>query len=96
MIVRKLIKQRIKEECVDEYLEAHNNIWAELVAEYNAGGITQCSCFLDMLDLYVLIEYDDSKQIANNIDPKWQEYMNTLKDITVETIDINEIFRMEI
>ncbi len=96
MIVRKLFKQKLKSECIDEYLEAHDNIWQELVNEYKNGGIIQCSCFLDGLDLYVLMEYDDTKKIANEIDPKWQEYMNTLKDMTVEPIKINEIFRMEL
>jgi L-rhamnose mutarotase len=96
MIIRKLIKQRLKPECIDEYIKAHNEIWQELVDEYKNGGITQCSCFLDGTDLYVLMEYDDQKQIANKIDPKWQEYMNTLKDMTANSIEINEIFRMEI
>jgi L-rhamnose mutarotase len=96
MIVRELIKQKLKEECIEEYLRAHKNIWQELVDEYKSGGITQCSCFLHGCDLYVFMEYDNSKQIANEIDPKWQDYMNSLKDLTARSIEINEIFKMEI
>jgi L-rhamnose mutarotase len=96
MIIRKLIKQKLKKECVNEYIQAHNNIWEDLVLEYSENGIVQCSCFLVDVDLYVFIELDDTKKGSNEVDKKWQEYMNSLKDLTIEPLEIKEVFRMKL
>ena len=99
MIKRKLVISRLKEECIEEYIGAHKNIWTELILEYKESGIKDISCFLNGRDLYVYIQYDEIRMKCNQnpmpFDEKWQKYINGFKDSTAGFIKTVEVFHME-
>jgi L-rhamnose mutarotase len=93
--------QKLKKECVDEYLNYHNNIWPELVKAYKEHGITDISCFLNGCDLMVYMEKDEEifeskkKELGKNEwENKWQKIMNGLKDPSVN-VAFKEVYRFK-
>jgi len=92
---RTLMKSRIKKGMEEEYKEAHDNIWIELVEEYKKAGLKCISCFLDDNDLYVYCEYDENAvPISSPINEKWQKYMRRFADETSIEKHFTEVFRM--
>lgn len=99
MIKRELRLGKLKEECVEEYIKAHDNIWPELVSEYKRNGMYEISCFLNKTDLYIYFEYEeeiwgqvDKSQLE--WDKKWQEHMETLSCQVPEEVQPIEVFHM--
>ena len=100
MVKRKLQIQKIKENCIEEYKNAHKNIWPELLKEYKEAGFINISCFLNGQDLYVYMEYDEDLLYERSkhpmpIDVKWQEYMDTLKIEMPAKEEPLEVYRMK-
>jgi L-rhamnose mutarotase len=67
----------------DQYIEAHNNIPAELLAHYRKAGIQSMSIFLrdDLLFLYLECEDFDAAMALLDNDPielKWQKLINPM------------------
>jgi L-rhamnose mutarotase len=56
---RELMIRRIKEGCMEAYLEKHNNYWPELKKEMLEGGFKNITCFVDGYNLFVYREYDE-------------------------------------
>jgi L-rhamnose mutarotase len=100
MLKRELRLGKLKEECVAEYIKAHNNIWPELVNEYKQNGMYEISCFLNNTDLYIYFQYDPDlwEKVDKSTlkwDKKWQKLMKTLSLEVPEEIQPKEVFRME-
>ena len=101
MIKTDLHMARLKPEMVDEYRRMHDNIWPEMVAAYNAAGITQIRCFLNGVDLIIYFEYDDTifsdakESLRNNdVEIRWQKIMKTFADPAFKAVHFDEVFTM--
>ena len=87
---------KIKEECIDEYIKAHDNIWPELEEEYRQRGVTNITCFLDGSMLFVYMEYDEEKiNEKRPVEIKWHEYMSTLTDASWNVKNPREVYRLK-
>jgi L-rhamnose mutarotase len=101
--MKRVIHQaRLKPETLDEYLQHHRNVPAEVEQAYRRAGIQKVSCFVNGCDLLVLTEYDQTQYPASRpqleADPAeiaWQQAMAPLKDDSVESREFTEIYRME-
>lgn len=70
MIERRLVKSRIKDDCIADYLHIHDTIDPTVIEEYRKIGIKCISCFVDGYDLYVYSEAEvDGEEAAKNIKP---------------------------
>ncbi len=93
---------RLKPEKLDEYLEHHRNVPAEVEQAYRDAGIHKVSCFVNDCDLLVFTEYDEtqypasrSELEANPAEIAWQQAMAPLKDDLAGSREFAEIYRME-
>jgi L-rhamnose mutarotase len=94
---RELMIRRIKEGCLDAYIEKHNAYWPELKKEMIEGGFKNITCFLDGYNLFVYREYDEA--VFNNkgqshfvLNAKWAEIMATILEPVV--IRGKEVFHL--
>jgi L-rhamnose mutarotase len=97
----RLIKSRLKPECIEQYKEYHRNVWPELIDVYQKSGICNLNCFICNTDLIVYIEYDDavySKNAEvlskNEIEVKWQRLIKKLLDDKYPCCEFDAIFQM--
>ena len=100
--MQRLLKLKIKDDCVDEYCQYHRNLWPELEETYKQHGIMQLSCFMDGSSLFVYLEcdaevYPNAKDALaeNEIEKKWQAIMATLSDSVFEMVEYKEVYRMD-
>lgn len=100
MIERRLVKSRIKDDCIVDYLRIHDTIDPAVIEEYRKIGIKCISCFVDGYDLYVYSEAEvDGEEAAKNMptpaDDVLQSNLYHVKDQTVPRRPIKEVFRMK-
>lgn len=80
---RRAFMLRLKPERTEEYIEAHRNVWPELLEKYRQAGIKTLSVFaLDtMLFLYIEadnIEAADAALATDETEFKWQQLMQLM------------------
>lgn len=103
MIKRMLFWGRIRPDKIEEYKESHRNVWPELEACYRANGITKVSCFLNGNDLLVYTEYDPDiylkggkERISQNpVSQKWDKWMLEFRLEGFQSVEFQEVYRME-
>ncbi len=83
MIIRRAERKRLKPECVDAYVQYHQNIWPELEKEFKERGIQCISVFLNGCEMIIYTESDDERfnAIDNPIEQEWWKIMDTLADL---------------
>lgn len=95
----KLVKSKIKDNCIEEYIRLHNELPAEIQKEFRKIGIKTVVCFLDGYDLYVFTEFIDDN--ASNLqDVTLTPVLNTfveqleikVKDTAIEKIVTKNVF----
>jgi len=78
---------KIREGLQDEYVEAHQHVWPELLSVIKDAGIYNYSIFIDGQDLFLYCEFDGSvddfvgawKRVqATEISKKWSQSMTLL------------------
>lgn len=100
MTKRVLLKSRIKEGCLEEYVRLHDEQRPELIAEYKRFGIQRLSCFIDGRDLYVLAEFDESFDLEETpkkmpLDIEFSKSLEPVKDWSVPVRVVKEVYHME-
>jgi L-rhamnose mutarotase len=98
---RRLIRRRLKAECVDEYIRYHRAVPPELMEAYRTAGVLQLSCFVHEDDLVVFIEYDAEVMARegvalsrNPVEQEWQALMRTLNHPDFEPLEYGEVFHL--
>ena len=77
---------RVKPDKLEEYLEIHKNVWADLLAELKAAGIRNYSLWLAPGGIeFGYLECDDWEMACSYLDDsevhtRWQEYMQNYLD----------------
>lgn len=76
---------RIREGMEKEYVEAHRNVWPELIEHLQAVGFCNYSIFKRGLNLFVYVEVEDFEQSLENlvkhpIYEKWAEEMEPIME----------------
>lgn len=83
-------KATVKENCLDEYIKRHNEIWPSLVQVLKDAGISNYTIWNVGNELFGYyecekgIEYSSRIQAQSEVVDKWNEYM---KDIMVMELD---------
>lgn len=89
---------RLRPECIEDYIEAHNSFSFELRARYRAAGIRQIRLFLLGAELFMYVEADDygKAQAAlaeDPLDQSWQRRVGPMKNPDFQSL--TEIFRLD-
>ena len=88
---------RLRPECRDQYIEAHDNFAPALKAKYQGAGINQIILFLQGEQLFMYVEADDYGQArallaSDPLDQLWQLQVGPMKDPDFQPL--TEIFRL--
>ena len=103
MTERSAFVLRIRPDKVDEYVEAHLNVWPELLAALHASGIRNYSIFRNGNEVFGYFETDDLAAAASfmegqEINARWQDTMAGLLEERVPDAGpptLEEIFRLD-
>ena len=95
---RKAFLLRLKPEYTEQYIEAHRNVWPELLETYRKAGITKLSVFALDTMLFLYIEADnfesaDAVLAENEVELKWQQLMRPMFEPNSER-HLIELFHM--
>ncbi len=89
---------RLRPECRDDYIKAHNNFSPELRARYRNAGIHQIRLFLMGEQLFMCVEADNyelarAALAEDPLDQLWQKRVGTMKCPDFQPL--TEIFRLD-
>lgn len=95
-----LFVQKVKPDRKEDYLEAHRNVWPELLSEIRASGVEREIIWIDNETLYVYImaeNFDEAleKQGRSEIFRKWVEKMDPLLAEMQDYSEKGKIVRLE-
>lgn len=81
---RRVLFAELRPECREQYIEAHRNVWPELLERYRQIGYHRITCHLLGNLLTVIMEAEDlaAVDLALGDDPinaRWQDWMNSLR-----------------
>jgi L-rhamnose mutarotase len=93
----------VRPDKIDEYIEAHENVWPELLEALRAAGIHNYSIFRSGNDVFGYFEADDLDEAARylaaqDVCTRWQNGMAELLDERVPDGGppaLEEIFRLD-
>ena len=94
---------RVKPDRIDEYLEAHRNVWPELLEALRAAGIRNYTIFRAGNEMFGYFESDDLARAedylaAQDVSTRWQDAMADLLDERVPDegpSPLEEVFRLD-
>ena len=94
---------RVKPERIDDYVEAHRNVWPEMLEALRGAGIRNYSIFRDGNQVFGYFEADDLDAAARflaeqAVCTRWQDSMAELLDERVPDAgppSLPEIFRLD-
>lgn len=94
---------RVKPEKIDEYLEAHRNVWPEMLDALRNAGIRNYSIFRRGNEVFGYFESDDlaaaaAYMEAQDVNARWQDAMAELLDSRVPDSGpalLEQIFRLD-
>jgi L-rhamnose mutarotase len=94
---------RVKPDRVDEYVEAHRNVWPEMLAALRAAGIRNYSIFRHGNEMFGYFESDDltaagAYMATQEVNARWQDAMAELLEERVPDegpAPLAEIFRLD-
>jgi L-rhamnose mutarotase len=94
---------RVRPDKIDEYVEAHKNVWPELLAALRAAGIRNYSIYRNGNEMFGYFESDDPAAAAahlemQDIHTRWQDAMAGLLEDRVPDAGpptLEEIFRLD-
>jgi L-rhamnose mutarotase len=94
---------RVRPEKVDEYVEAHRNVWPEMLAALRGAGIRNYTIFRSGNEMFGYFECDDLAAAAaymeeQEVNSRWQDTMAGLLEERVPNAGpaaLEEIFRLE-
>jgi L-rhamnose mutarotase len=94
---------RLRPDKVDEYVEAHANVWPDALAAITAAGIRNYSIFLSGNRVFAYYECDDPDEAVRveaeaEATQRWRAHMRDLfeDEVATEGVDfLPEIFRLD-
>ena len=103
MTKRSAFVLRVRPEKIDEYVEAHRNVWPEMLAALRDAGIRNYTIFRNGNEVFGYFESDDLEAAAayleaQEVNARWQDTMADLLDGRVPDAGppaLEEIFRLD-
>jgi L-rhamnose mutarotase len=103
MTKRSAFVLRVRPEKIDEYIEAHRNVWPEMLAALRDAGIRNYTIFRNGSEVFGYFESDNVEAAAAYLDAqevnaRWQDTMAELLDGRVPDAGppaLEEIFRLD-
>ena len=103
MTQRSAFVLRVRADKIDEYVEAHRNVWPELLAALRDAGIRNYTIFRNGNEMFGYFESDDLQAAAahmeaEEVNARWQDAMAGLLEERVPDAGpptLEEIFRLE-
>jgi L-rhamnose mutarotase len=103
MTQRSAFVLRVRPDKLDEYIEAHRNVWPELLAALHDAGIRNYSIFRSGNEMFGYFESDDlaaasAHMAAQAVNTRWQDAMAELLEERVPGVgppSLEEIFRLD-
>ena len=103
MTQRSAFVLRVRPEKIDEYVEAHRNVWPEMLDALRAAGIRNYSIFRHGNEMFGYFEADDLEgagayMASAEINARWQEAMAELLEERVPDAGpppLEEVFRLD-
>jgi L-rhamnose mutarotase len=94
---------RVKPERIDEYVEAHENVWPEMLEALHGAGIRNYSIFRDGNQVFGYFEADDLDEAAQFLarQPVCTRWQDTMAELLEERVpdggppSLTEIFRLD-
>jgi L-rhamnose mutarotase len=103
MTQRSAFVLRVRPDKVDEYVEAHQNVWPEMLAALRESGIRNYTIFRSGNEMFGYFEADDLEaagryMAAQEVNAGWQDAMAALLEERVPDAGppaLEEIFRLD-
>jgi L-rhamnose mutarotase len=103
MTQRSAFVLRVRPDKIDEYVEAHRNVWPEMLAALREAGIRNYTIFRDGNEVFGYFESDDLEAAAaymeaQEVNARWQDTMAKLLEERVPNVGpptLEAIFRLE-
>jgi L-rhamnose mutarotase len=103
MTQRSAFVLRVRPEKIDEYLDAHKEVWPEMLAALREAGIRNYTIFRRGNEVFGYFEADDLEAAAvymetKEVNARWQDTMANLLEERVPDAGpptLEEIFRLE-
>jgi L-rhamnose mutarotase len=103
MTQRSAFVLRVRPDKLDEYVEAHRQVWPELLAALHDAGIRNYTIFRHGNEMFGYFESDDldaagAHMAAEEVNARWQDAMAKLLDERVPDEGppaLEEVFRLE-
>jgi L-rhamnose mutarotase len=103
MTQRSAFVLRVRPDKVDEYVEAHRNVWPEMLAALRQAGIRNYTIFRAGNEMFGYFESDDLEAAATymggqDVNARWQDTMAELLQERVPDAGapaLEEIFRLD-
>lgn len=94
---------RVRPECVEEYVEAHREVWPEMLDALRGAGISNYSIFRAGTEMFGYFEADDlaaaERHLAGQaVSARWQDAMAHLLEERVPDAgppQLEEVFRLD-
>jgi L-rhamnose mutarotase len=94
---------RVRPDRIDEYVEAHRNVWPEMLAALHEAGIGNYTIFRHGNEVFGYFESDDLEAAAaymnaQEVNARWQDAMAELLEERVPDAGpapLEEIFRLD-
>jgi L-rhamnose mutarotase len=103
MTQRSAFVLHVRPDKIDEYVEAHRNVWPEMLTALREAGIRNYTIFRAGDDVFGYFESDDLEAAAafmeaQDVNARWQDSMAGLLDARVPDAGpptLEEIFRLD-
>ena len=103
MVQRSAFLLRVRPEKVDEYIEAHRNLWPEMLEALRAAGIRNYSIFRAGNEMFGYFEAENLQRAAEHlaaqeVNERWQDAMAELLEERVPDggpPPLKEVFRLD-
>jgi L-rhamnose mutarotase len=103
MTQRSAFVLRVRPNKVDEYVEAHRNVWPEMLEAIRAAGIRNYTIFRHGNEMFGYFEADDLEaagayMAAQEVSARWQDAMADLLEERVPDAGppgLSEVFRLD-
>ncbi len=103
MAQRSAFTLRVRPDRIDEYLEAHRNVWPEMLDALRAAGVRNYTIFRSGNQMFGYFESDDLERAGSylavqEVNRRWQDAMAELLESRVPDEGpppLQEIFRLD-
>jgi len=98
MTQRSAFVLRVRPDKIDEYVDAHKNVWPEMLAALRQAGIRNYTIFRSGNEMFGYLEAAATYMKAEDVNARWQDAMAELLEERVPDTGppaLEEIFRLD-